>query len=187
MPISSKSSNFLHGSDICKLWKIMLKFLVLSIALARLGTILHVLREINSITAIKAYNFRIKSGLCKRLLPYDHGHSGPLCNFISTSKPTNHLTEILLKEVINTLTLPPSWRGVLVTTLCDQVCQWLATGRWFSTGTLVSSTIKTDCHDITEILLKVALNTKNLNLNLIEILLKKVVNTLNLIYSTEKT
>ena len=28
-----------------------------------------------------------------------------------------------------------SWRGVLDTTLCDKVCQWLATGRWFSTGT----------------------------------------------------
>jgi hypothetical protein len=24
------------------------------------------------------------------------------------------------------------WRGVLYTTLCDKVCQWLATGRWFS-------------------------------------------------------
>ena len=35
---------------------------------------------------------------------------------------------------------------------------WLATG-WFSRGTLVSSTNKIDGHDITEILLKVALNT----------------------------
>jgi len=32
-----------------------------------------------------------------------------------------------------------------------------ATGRWFSLGTSVSSTNKTDGHDITEILLKVAL------------------------------
>ena len=32
------------------------------------------------------------------------------------------------------------------------------TGRWFSPDTLVSSTDKTDCHDITEILLKVTLN-----------------------------
>jgi hypothetical protein len=32
-------------------------------------------------------------------------------------------------------------------------------GWWFSSGTPVSSTNKTDCHDITEILLKVALNT----------------------------
>jgi len=38
------------------------------------------------------------------------------------------------------------------------------TGRWFSPGTLVSSTNKTDCHDMIEILLKVALNTINLNL-----------------------
>ena len=33
--------------------------------------------------------------------------------------------------------------------------------RWFSTGTPVFSTNKTDCHDITQILLKVALNTIN--------------------------
>ena len=52
---------------------------------------------------------------------------------------------------------PCSWRGVLDTTLYDKVCQWLAVGRWFSPGTLVSSTNKTDCHDIAEILLKVAL------------------------------
>jgi hypothetical protein len=34
---------------------------------------------------------------------------------------------------------------------------------WFSPGTPVSSTNKTDRHNITEILLKVALNTINLN------------------------
>ena len=33
------------------------------------------------------------------------------------------------------------------------------TGRWFSPGALVSFTNKSDHHDITEILLKVALNT----------------------------
>jgi hypothetical protein len=48
---------------------------------------------------------------------------------------------------------PRSWRDVLDTTLCDKVCQWLATGRWFSPGTPVSSTNKIDRHDITEILL----------------------------------
>ena len=52
-------------------------------------------------------------------------------------------------------------RGVLNTTLCDKVCQWLAAGLWFSPGTLVSSTNKTDCHNITEILLKVTLYTIN--------------------------
>jgi hypothetical protein len=35
----------------------------------------------------------------------------------------------------------------------------LVTDPWFSQGTPVSSTNKTDRHDITEILLKVALNT----------------------------
>jgi len=49
-------------------------------------------------------------------------------------------------------------------TLCDKVCQWLATGQWFSPSTPVSSNNKTDSHDITEILLKVALNTITLTL-----------------------
>ena len=43
-----------------------------------------------------------------------------------------------------------------------EVCQWLAAGQWSSPCTLctsVSSTNKTDRHNITEILLKVALNT----------------------------
>ena len=52
------------------------------------------------------------------------------------------------------------WR-VLDTPLCDKVCQWLTTSRWFSPDTPVSSTNKTDRHDITEILLKVALKTIN--------------------------
>ena len=34
------------------------------------------------------------------------------------------------------------------TTLCDKVCQWLATGRWFSPDTPVSSTNKTGRHYI---------------------------------------
>jgi hypothetical protein len=53
--------------------------------------------------------------------------------------------------------------GVLDTTLCVQVCQCLATDQWFSPGALISSTDKTDCHDITDILLKVVLNTINLH------------------------
>ena len=45
------------------------------------------------------------------------------------------------------------------TTLRDIVCHWLAKRRWFSPDLPVSSTNKTDRHDITEILLKVALIT----------------------------
>jgi hypothetical protein len=37
----------------------------------------------------------------------------------------------------------------------------LAQGQWFSPGTPASSTTKIGRHDIAEILLKVALNTKN--------------------------
>jgi hypothetical protein len=43
----------------------------------------------------------------------------------------------------------------------DKVYQLLAHGRWFSPGTSASSTTKTGRHDIAEILLKVALNSKN--------------------------
>jgi hypothetical protein len=53
---------------------------------------------------------------------------------------------------------------MLSTTLSYKVCQGLATGQWFSPSTLVSSTSKTDSHDIAEILLKVALCTITLTL-----------------------
>ena len=49
--------------------------------------------------------------------------------------------------------------GTRCTTLCDKDNQWLVADRWFSPGPPVSSTNKTDRHDIAEILLKVALNT----------------------------
>jgi hypothetical protein len=42
-----------------------------------------------------------------------------------------------------------------------RVYQFLAHGRWFSPGTPASSTTKIGRHDIAEILLKVALSTKN--------------------------
>jgi hypothetical protein len=45
---------------------------------------------------------------------------------------------------------------------CDKVYQLLAHGRWFSAGTPASSTTKIGRHDIAEVLLKVALNTKNI-------------------------
>ena len=62
----------------------------------------------------------------------------------------------------NVVSLNPAHPGCTwYNVICDNVYQWLATGRWFSPCTLVSSTNKSDCHDITEILLKVALNTKN--------------------------
>jgi hypothetical protein len=47
-----------------------------------------------------------------------------------------------------------------LSTASDKVYQLLVQGRWFSPGTPASSTTKTGRHDIAEILLKVALNTK---------------------------
>ena len=47
----------------------------------------------------------------------------------------------------------------------DKVYQLLAQGQWFSPGTPDSSTTKTGRHDIAEILLKVALNTKQFKFN----------------------
>jgi hypothetical protein len=49
----------------------------------------------------------------------------------------------------------------ILTAGSDKVYQLLAHDRWFSPGIPASSTNKTDCHDIAEIVLKVALNTKN--------------------------
>ena len=68
----------------------------------------------------------------------------------------------LYKQYLSSLSLwvwIPLRRGVLDTTLCDKVCQWLVAGRWFSPGTPVSSTNKIECHNIHEIFLKVASNT----------------------------
>ena len=46
----------------------------------------------------------------------------------------------------------------------DEAYQLHAHGRWFSPDTPAFSTTETGCHNIVEIVLKVALNTINLNL-----------------------
>jgi hypothetical protein len=68
--------------------------------------------------------------------------------------------------------LSPIWRGFApgfvdykkgytrLAATSDKVYQLLAHGRWFSPGTPASSTTKTGRHDLAEILLKMALNTK---------------------------
>jgi hypothetical protein len=70
----------------------------------------------------------------------------------------NYLCNLCLSSLTLWVRIPLRAR---CTTLCDKVCQWLTTGWWFSPGTTVSSTKKTDCHDITEILLKVAIKPTN--------------------------
>jgi hypothetical protein len=42
----------------------------------------------------------------------------------------------------NDVSFNPLRRGVLDTTLCDKLCQWLTAGQWFSLGTPVFQPIK---------------------------------------------
>jgi hypothetical protein len=58
----------------------------------------------------------------------------------------------------------------------------LATVQWFSPGTPVSSTNKTDSHDITEILLKVASNTITLTVTLNIAIRNRVFNKMFIIH-----
>ena len=104
--------------------------------------------------------------ICKYLLKYlvtlSHIFQGPSWSWLYGSWINNYLCN----ECLSPLQLwvwTRSWWGVLDTTLCDKVCKWLLTGRWFSSGLPVSFTNKSDRHDITEIFLKVTLNTINLN------------------------
>jgi len=83
------------------------------------------------------------------------------------------------------------FRYHVLSTLCDKVCQSLVADRWFTLGTPVSSTNKTDHHDITVILLKVALTAITLTLSMMvsgdvhensPITTKRLVYTLNVIF-----
>ena len=75
-------------------------------------------------------------------------------NFILIKPATLHVYYIIYRF--------PLRLGVLDTPLCGKICQWLATGQWLPPCTPLSSTKKTDRHDITYVLLKVVLNTKTL-------------------------
>ena len=97
--------------------------------------ILSVIREITYIKkGTKMYNFRIKSGMCKKSITYPV-RRGFVPSFVNYKKECTRLAAA-----------------------SDKVYQLLAQGRWFSPA---SSITKTGRHDIAEILLKVVLNTKN--------------------------
>jgi hypothetical protein len=79
------------------------------------------------------------------------------------AKCTNHANISTTKYVMKRKfeqrwsTIPPiSTKRTIQHYVCDKVCHWPPTGQWFSP---ISSTNKTDRHNITEILLKVVLNT----------------------------
>ena len=61
----------------------------------------------------------------------------------------NYLRKQCLSPPTFRVRIPPR-RGVLDTTLCYKICQWLAACRWFSPDTPVSSTNESDLHDIIE-------------------------------------
>jgi len=97
-------------------------------------------------------NFKVRSTWIYRNkypgLSFTRGHRDRMVVGFSNY---NYLCNQCLSPLTLRVRIPLRW-GVLYTTLCDKVCQWFS---------LVSSTTKTDRHDITEILLKVALNTIN--------------------------
>ena len=120
---------------------------------------------LNKILHLTEVNFRkthfIECFIFKLLIP------GNLCNFIYIRDRRGHdrmVVGFTTTYALTTMCLSPLMLWVRITirarctTLCDNVCQWLATGLWFSP---VSSTNKTDRHDITEILLKVAFKQTN--------------------------
>ena len=92
-----------------------------------------------------------------------NGIKGPSWSWSYRSWIYNYLCNKCLSPQTLWVRIPLRW-CVLDTTLCDKVCKWLAAGRWFSPGTRISSTNKIDRQDITEILLKVALNIKTITL-----------------------
>ena len=79
---------------------------------------------------------------------YSH-YKGPSLLWLYGSWIYKYLCNQCLSPIKLRVRISLMW-GVLDTILCDKVCQWLATGQWFSQ---VSSTNKTDHLDTTKILL----------------------------------
>ena len=69
--------------------------------------------------------------------------------------------KVILERVVHTKIDIYFFNTDYLAAASDKVYQLLAHGRWFSPGTPAFSTNKTGRHDIAEILLKVALNSKN--------------------------
>ena len=103
-----------------------------------------------------SFNIILVTGVFSYMFPYTQ----PFWRPSRSSSYCSWIYNYICNQCLSPLML---WVRISKTTRCtalrDKVCQWLTTGRWFSPGTPVSSTKKTDRHDITEILLKVASNT----------------------------
>ena len=149
------------------------------------GTAVFYLRQVGDFLRVQQFltwdRSVIFSGYTSFLLETDRWFS-PGTPVSSTNKTDHHeITKILLKVALNTITLTlitesihlldNNYSLVVSSFLLRIYCLWWTSrhtrknkGRWFSPGTPVSSTNKTDRHEITKILLKVALNTITLTL-----------------------
>jgi hypothetical protein len=108
-----------------------------------------------------------------------YDYNGPSWSWSYGSWIYNYIYNQYLSPLTLLVRIPFRW-GVLDKTLCDQVCQWLATGLPVTPGTPVSSTNKTDRHDITEILLYIYIT-----LNLIFTITRKIIGFTYLFLSKE--
>jgi hypothetical protein len=108
-------------------------------------------RRFSTGTSVTFTNKAYHHDIAEIQLPYDQDHNEPGCYrqwlFLIVTFNMCHLHIYLFGN--------KSWNPIE----WDKVRQLLATGRRFSTGTSVSFTNKAYHHDITEILLKVAINT----------------------------
>ena len=85
------------------------------------------------------------------------GRNGIVVGFTTTFVPVHSMPTCITTKAVSSK--PAHVKVYSVQQYVINVCQWLAAGWCFSLGTPVSSTNKTDCRDIAEILLKVVLNT----------------------------
>jgi hypothetical protein len=74
-------------------------------------------------------------------------HQGPSWSWSYDSLIYNYLCNRCLLPLTLWVRILLRW-GILDTTGCDKVCQWIAVGRWFSLGNAVSSN-KSNYHMIT--------------------------------------
>jgi hypothetical protein len=93
---------------------------------------------------VKRDNFYVTKNKCSRLGLYNNAAHSRVENTITTPSLRGSLGQ---------------WKYLNLATVYWRSCTRFGLGLWFSRGTPVSSTNKTDRHDITEILLKVALST----------------------------
>ena len=116
-------------------------------------------KEANSIPLANKYILYTYYIISLRMLIHIEGPGGSMSLVVGLpSNSYNHIT--------NTAWVRPRLCKLKkecprLTTASDKAYQLLAHGRWVSPGTAASSTTITGIHDIAEIMLKVALNTKN--------------------------